>query len=98
MVNMSFDLGCFDILSIHWEYKNGKQLMKRNTRIIVNWVLKLKIIRIGLLDSGWSILNEFGGLRHVRVKKWNTILQIQRQRKKKLNHKLSNSIMVMTPK
>jgi hypothetical protein len=44
-----------------------------------------------LLDSGWSILNEFGGLRHVRVKKWNTFSQIPRQREKKLNPLLWNT-------
>ena len=33
---MSFDLRYFGILSIHWEYKNGKQLMKRNAQIIAN--------------------------------------------------------------
>jgi hypothetical protein len=37
-----------------------------------------------LLDSGWSILNEFGGLWHVRVNKWNTFSQIPRQRETKV--------------
>ena len=37
---------------------------------------------ICILDSGWSILNEFGGLRHVRDKKWNTFSQIPRRVKK----------------
>jgi hypothetical protein len=37
------------------------------------------VFRFVLLDSGWSIPNEFGGLRHVRVKKWNTFSQIPRQ-------------------
>jgi hypothetical protein len=40
------------------------------------------VFRFVMSDSGWSILNEFGGLWHVRVKKWNTFSQIPRQRKK----------------
>jgi len=40
------------------------------------------VYRFVLLESGWSIPNEFGGLRHVRVKKWNTFSQIPRQREK----------------
>jgi hypothetical protein len=44
-----------------------------------------------VLDSGWSIPNEFGGLWHVRVKKWNTFSQIPRQREKKLNPLLRNT-------
>ena len=35
-----------------------------------------------LLDSCWSIVNEFGGLRHMRVSKWNTFSQKPRQREK----------------
>jgi len=42
------------------------------------------VFRFVLLDSGWSIPNEFGGLRHVRVKKWNTFPQIPFQRGKKV--------------
>ena len=42
------------------------------------------VFRFVLLDSGWSIPNEFGSLRHVRVKKWNRFSQIPRQREKKV--------------
>jgi hypothetical protein len=49
------------------------------------------VFRFVLLDSGWSIPNEFGGLRHVRVKKLNTFSQIPRQREKKLNSLLRNT-------
>ena len=38
------------------------------------------VFRFVLLESGWSILNEFGGLQHARVKKWNMFSQIPRQR------------------
>ena len=41
------------------------------------------VFRFVLLDSG--IPKEFGGLRYVRVRKWNTFSQIPRHRGKKLN-------------
>ena len=40
------------------------------------------VFRFDLLDSGLSIPNEFGDLRHVRVNKSNTFSQIPRQGKK----------------
>jgi hypothetical protein len=40
---MACDLRCLIFCQFIWELKNGTQLMKRNTRIIANWVLKLKI-------------------------------------------------------
>jgi hypothetical protein len=39
-------------------------------------------IRFVLLDSGWSILNEFGSLQHVSVKKWYAFANTTAEEKK----------------
>jgi hypothetical protein len=52
------------------------------------------VFRFVLLYSGWSIPNEFGGLRHVRVKKWNTFSQISRQRGGKVKYFTSEHFRV----
>ena len=63
--------------------------------LFVTWQLLNTIVRFELFPSAGtmvvfrfvmsdSIPNEFGGLRHVRVKKWNTFSQIPRHRGKKV--------------
>jgi hypothetical protein len=60
------------------------------------------VFRFVMSDSGWSIPNEFGGLRLARVKKWNTFSQIPWHRGKKVksftseHFRLSNLINHVT--
>jgi hypothetical protein len=73
----------WNVATYEWKVHNGKIE-------IISFVVKFVFFRPSLslsrygsrYDAHVSIPNEFGGLRHVRVKKLNTFSQIPRQREK----------------